>query len=76
MRKYDGTEFKLKYSGVKKYLYQPHSDEMITYPIEWGYDEFELNENKSWTQRIFLPFEGEMEIVFGTISIRRVTNKP
>lgn len=65
--------YKLKFTGVKKYVVNiPTTQNWLCGILTWGYTEFELNEDNSWVIRILCDFDCEIELLFKRVSITKM----
>lgn len=70
---YSDVSYKLTFKGVKKFSVNISSTKnWLGGKMTWGYTEFELNDDASWTMRILCDFDCKIEILFKTISIVKI----
>ena len=71
--KIKNAAFKLKLTGVKKFKVDiPTTQNWMCGMLTWGYTEFELNDDNSWSIHILCDFDNEIAVSFKRISIAKV----
>ena len=64
--------YKLTFKGVSRIIFNiPTTKNWLCGMLNWGYTEFEINNDNLWIIRILCDFDCEIEILFKRISINK-----
>ena len=65
--------YNIVFSGIKGLeINIPSTLGLMGGMLTWGYSEFELNDNNTWTIRVLCDLECEVEIIFQHLSIEKL----
>jgi len=68
----DEISYNITFLGTKELIVNiPQTQNWLMGKLTWGYTEFELNDDKSWTIRILCDLDNEINIRFKNIKINK-----